>query len=674
MKPICAIASLLMMSVACDTDSLKRDLDELEGRVESLEEQFALMNDNINGVIRLMSGNQTIKSCAKDDVSGEWTLVLVDSEGKEETITLNQGSAGQFVYPEISVDDNGHWIFNGQDLGVAVGKDGKAPELRINPQTMFWEYRYDEAEEWQGFDPPVSAEIEGGSETQGDTFFGEIGITEDGKYLEFTLKNDPDGKKYRLPIIDAVLSCEISTPVSGYENGFWTFAYGASADVDVTLSGAEDIVVSAPSGWSAGLNEDNTVLTVTAPALPSVQTRAGADNSSDVVIEAYADGLCSVAKISVKAEFTGNYEAFVNGGSITIGDREILKSDYADEDIHHITAADGIKTISGAGIWFIDADAEGVVFSGNLDLDKDFIIVGQSSSERPEISADYMVISQNEAVKVIAFKDAHLKVSGGESHNTEFLRIKDSTLDDVIFDNCIVESVNDYFDAAIIYFSGDSDSSEIDCGRVLLQGNLFYFGVLNGSKGNTAVLNSYRGHGVINSAVIDNNVVYVGNNSTYKTLKCISLGSPEKDAANTFIVKTMKMTDNSLLNIKNAHKDKPMITSAVENMEISGNLFYCNADRGMRLFPDKDMSGNGSKIVQDGYYNLLEVSNSNYYFAIKNAEQVLNGSSALNLGMLADSDKFVQLSESPFATDHAFNFDDLSSFCVEGVDYGAHIK
>ena len=53
---------------------------------------------------------------------------------------------------------------------------------------------------------------------------------------------------------------------------------------------------------------------------------------------------------------------------------------------------------------------------------------------------------------------------------------------------------------------------------------------------------------------------------------------------------------------------------------------------------------------------------------------VLNGSSALNLGMLADSDKFVQLSESPFATDHAFNFDDLSSFCVEGVDYGAHIK
>ena len=69
---------------------------------------------------------------------------------RDRTISLTQGSKGEVAYPEITVNDEGQWVVNGEVLmqnGIPVqavgtpGKDGIAPKFRITDEGSFWQVK-----------------------------------------------------------------------------------------------------------------------------------------------------------------------------------------------------------------------------------------------------------------------------------------------------------------------------------------------------------------------------------------------------------------------------------------------------------------------------------------------------------------------------------------------------
>ena len=88
-KSFLLTAFALFTLAACNTDDLRDDVDNLKGRVESLEAQINLLNDNMTAIKRLLEGGQTITEITQ--TNGTYTLKLSGGE----TVTLTQGSAGE---------------------------------------------------------------------------------------------------------------------------------------------------------------------------------------------------------------------------------------------------------------------------------------------------------------------------------------------------------------------------------------------------------------------------------------------------------------------------------------------------------------------------------------------------------------------------------------------------
>ena len=91
-KSFLLTAFALFTLAACNTDDLRDDVDNLKGRVESLEAQINLLNDNMTAIKRLLEGGQTITEITQ--TNGTYTLKLSGGE----TVTLTQGSAGEIKY------------------------------------------------------------------------------------------------------------------------------------------------------------------------------------------------------------------------------------------------------------------------------------------------------------------------------------------------------------------------------------------------------------------------------------------------------------------------------------------------------------------------------------------------------------------------------------------------
>ena len=119
-KSLIMASCVSLILAACNTDDLRTDLDNLTNRVESLESQFSLMNDNINAIRILVEGGKTIADVK--EVDGVYTLTLSDGQ----TIRLNQGGEGKIVYPALGVNGNGEWTVDGVVLKQPNGDPVKA--------------------------------------------------------------------------------------------------------------------------------------------------------------------------------------------------------------------------------------------------------------------------------------------------------------------------------------------------------------------------------------------------------------------------------------------------------------------------------------------------------------------------------------------------------------------
>lgn len=286
--------TLMVVSlVGCKVDDLKDDVNDLKDRVTLIEEQVKLLNDNVEVLAYVLDPQQkTIKSVTENN--GQYVITLSDGS----VMTLTIGQPGTIVQPEISVDNNGYWVVNGNPTGVkAVGEDGKNgegyPEFRV--ENGKWQVRFGESE-WSD----VPGDYDLGTESLGDQFFESASLSDDGTV--FTIKG-VDGKEYSLPVA-AGLECKIK----GSDNGTPVpFVNGEMQTFGVKISSGKPLAPIYPAGWRAELTKKeaadaegyNYTLTVYAPVIIGRATVV-ADNTSEIVVRVNQGTLWAVDKLQVE--------------------------------------------------------------------------------------------------------------------------------------------------------------------------------------------------------------------------------------------------------------------------------------------------------------------------------------------------------------------------------------
>lgn len=294
---ILIFVALAAVFQSCDNnDDLWDAIDDLKSRVQALETQVDALNGNIEALQKLYGG-ATISKVETSD--GKYVVTLTNGE----TIELVQGSEAVAVIPIVSINDKGEWQVSTDNgatftsLGVkAVAEDGTTPRFRIDEATGYWQVSYDGGTSFENVKDTKGQPVKAiGSGTVTDKFFEEVKV--DGGDLYIRLLG---GEELRIPIVSDFF-CRIVTPTEGVQ----TFDAGATKRFVVEIRGVEQVKLSAPEGWSARLTDavdERAELIVTAPA---AVTRATADTSKDVAIEAFAaGGLSTVAKIQVESTGT----------------------------------------------------------------------------------------------------------------------------------------------------------------------------------------------------------------------------------------------------------------------------------------------------------------------------------------------------------------------------------
>ena len=282
---------------SCDNnDDLWDAIDDLKSRVQALETQVDALNNNIEALQKLYGGATISKV---ETSGGKYTITLTNGE----TIELVQGSEAEAVIPIISINDKGEWQVSTDNgatftsLGVkAVAGDGVTPQFRIDESTGYWQVSYDGGKTFENVLDTNKKPVEAiGSGTVTDKFFDTVKVDGDEFYVKLL-----DGTELRIPILSDFF-CRIVTPTEGVQ----VFDAGATKRFEVELKGVEQVKLSAPEGWTARLTDavdGKAELVVTAP---TGVTRATADTSKDVAIEAFAaNGLSTVAKIQVESSGT----------------------------------------------------------------------------------------------------------------------------------------------------------------------------------------------------------------------------------------------------------------------------------------------------------------------------------------------------------------------------------
>lgn len=287
--------TLMVVSlVGCKVDDLKDDVNDLKDRVALIEEQVKLLNDNVEVLAYVLDPQQkTIKSVTENN--GQYVITLSDGS----VMTLIIGQPGTIVQPEISVDNNGYWVVNGNPTGVkAVGEDGKNgegyPEFRVEEGK--WQVRFGES----GWSDVPGGDLGTGT-SLGDQFFESASLSEDGTV--FTIKG-VDGKEYSLPVA-AGLECKIE----GSNNGTPVpFVNGEMKEFRVKISEGNPLAPIYPAGWRAELtkkeaadaNGYNYTLTVYAPVIG--RATVVADNTNEIVVRVNKGTLWAVDKLQVELE------------------------------------------------------------------------------------------------------------------------------------------------------------------------------------------------------------------------------------------------------------------------------------------------------------------------------------------------------------------------------------
>lgn len=266
MKKILTLLAIALLGVATwgcsyDDDDLWKAVDDLDGRVEALEQAVKDANTDIDALRKLVDAlqkNVTVTSVVEN--ADGYTINF--SDGKTATITNGKNGIDA---PAISVrkdtDEIYYWTLGGEWLLVdgekikAQGTDGApgqsavAPQLRIDETSKEWEVSTDGGTTWTS----LGVRAEGADGKDGDSMFESVDTALNPGFAVFTLA---DGGKIEIPMQGA-LSIAISA-----KNGI--FVYDETQTFTIESKGVERMTWTKPDGWKVAVSGET--LTVTAPA------------------------------------------------------------------------------------------------------------------------------------------------------------------------------------------------------------------------------------------------------------------------------------------------------------------------------------------------------------------------------------------------------------------------
>ena len=568
-KSLLLTAFALLALAACDTDDLRDDVDNLKGRVESLEAQVTLLNDNMTAIKRLLEGGQTITELS--NTNGTYTLKLSNGE----TITLTQGAQGEVKYPEITVNDEGQWVVNGEVLkqnGTPVqavgtpGNDGATPKFRLTEEGSFWQVSYDGViwEDVLDVNGNRVSAVSNGSSSGGsgaDSFFEEVGIDATGEFFVIKLKGQAEA--ISIPIVKELL-CEIVEPETGMKNGCWEIGYGKTATTTVKVKG-ENVITTAPAGWMVTVSEvdkttNTATLSITAPSkTATANTRATADNNSDVTVQVNKGANWAVDKIQVKAVemIDSYYELYNNGGIVEINGVKIQKETYGEATL--ITSQSESKEITKEGVYFIQPDAE-ITYSSTASI-KSLILIGDNSTQKSTcVLSKPIAINGLDNTKELIVMNMNIDGSNLENYISSVV----GTLSNVIFTNNEI-FVNEGRNLINCTLSPDKDNVTK---QIMLAKNIIKIKAATNWKATRIV--SFTVKPTCESVIFDNNIVYAASTiETNATNGCIFF------AANQDMPNIITISNNTFINFI-SNSQPLVIGKLIGNISYSNLLFYYN--------------------------------------------------------------------------------------------------
>lgn len=527
----------------CTTDDLKDDVNDLKDRVTLIEEQVKLLNDNLAVVAYILdTQNKTISEVKNVTDNGEVTQKkIVLSDGTELTLTI--GKPGTINEPEVTVGEDKMWYINGKPTGViAVGEPGKNgegyPEFRV--QDGDWQVRFGDGD-WK----PVTGggSVAGGS--LGDQFFVKAEVVGDNFVVTMT-----DGTVHTLPIV-ADLACAIDkTSIALDADGFWVIEKDTRVEVLVKITG-ENPQVTYPQGWRATLSEldaadgkgNNYKLYIYAPAatVKAVNTRAAANNTSDITVQVQKGSLWAVDKIKVKTpkELNTNLDKYNDGQIISVGGLEITKNVYGDAMEVSVN-----QNITKGGVYFVSSKDIILTYDNNADIDN-LIILPNSE----EVTSINLVVNRTISfTKIFACSNVTLnKVIDAYVLN---VKAKDAS---VVFEKCNINMSskqglitqpngnNDNESYSLSYFEMTSSNFKIeklisglyllnnmDCNTLKFHNNIVYYSAIPDADTNLENFKIFYGKTrSINSLVLTSNT-FIDIESGYDKGRTIALIYPDK--------------------------------------------------------------------------------------------------------------------------------------------------
>lgn len=565
-KSILLTAFALFALASCDTDDLRDDVDNLKDRVSSLEAQVNLLNDNMTAIKRLLEGGQSITNV--NEASGTYTLTLSDGS----TIKLTQGSEGTVKIPEITVNTDGQWEVEGVVLtqnGTPVqavgtpGTDGITPKFQITKDGSFWQVSYDDGTTWEDVKNEKGEKVSAVSSGEGgstDTFFESAKVEGDFFVIKLTSESEP----ISIPIVKDVI-CKIVEPTEGFKNGVWEIGYGKTATTEIEIKG-ENIIANGPAGWTVSVSDidestNKATLSVTAPANAATLTRATADNSCEVTVQANTNASWAVAKIQVKAIeiIDSYYELYNSGGIIEINGIKIQKdgtNGYGEATL--LTSKSESKEITKEGVYFVKSDIE-VTYTAKSSI-KSLILIGDNSTQKSKcvLNNPISINGQDNIQELVVI---NMDINGGNLDN--YLSAIAGTLKNIIFinNNIFINEGRNLINCTL----ADKDNVT---NQILLSQNRIKIKANTNWKA-TRIL-SFTVKPTNNNITFTDNIVYAAaTTETNATNGCVLFASG-KDLPNNITI-----SNNTFINF--ISNSQPLVIGILNgNIHYSNLLFYYN--------------------------------------------------------------------------------------------------
>ena len=284
---------------ACsDLSELEERVDDLDSRVQALENQAENLNSTIGTIQTLLDDKLFITKI--EETADGYTLTMSDDTKLYWIVSYDNGEN----FDRIKVDGE-------QDMDVSA-----KPLFRVNADGN-WEVSTDGGKTYDpvyyaGTTDPVSASSEG------DSFFKGVSFDEESNTITLTLA---DGNSYSFSVSTDFV-CSIGTTESPV-----IFSAGIPREFDVTVKGVAEVYIVTPTGWEAVLEDlpadpstESTIkLTVTPPAGDTPGTRVSADTEKDIILHATAaaSDRSIFAKMTVELSDAAMPEVAIELGEVT---------------------------------------------------------------------------------------------------------------------------------------------------------------------------------------------------------------------------------------------------------------------------------------------------------------------------------------------------------------------